>query len=83
MKLKVTLIFFFFFFKCFLDECKLFGPVKKILIDPESNGNMWVRFENIESAIKTQKNLHERYFAGNKISVNFIPEAVFKKKFGI
>ncbi len=67
----------------YLDECKNFGEVKKIYLDPENDGTIWVRFANVESAVKTQKSLHERYFAGNKISVHFVAENIFKKKFGI
>jgi RNA-binding protein 39 len=57
--------------------------VRKIILDPESEGNIWVKFENVQSAINTQKSLHDRYFSGKKVVVNFVQENLFKKKFGV
>lgn len=82
MKSKV----FFSFIKPekeFLDECEAYGQVKKIVLDPESEGNIWVKFDNVQSAINTQKSLHDRYFCGKKVCASFVLESVFKKKFGI
>jgi len=52
-------------------------------LDPESEGNIWVKFDNVQSAINTQKSLHDRYFSGKKVIVNFVQENLFKKKFGV
>lgn len=85
MKSKALLLFFILshsknFFK---DECEAYGQVKKIVLDPESEGNIWIKFENVQSAINTQKSLHDRYFCGKKVCASFVHEPVFKKKFGI
>lgn len=54
-----------------------------MFLDPETEGNIWAKFYEIESAKNTQKNLNDRFLGGKKISVYFVKEEYFKKKFSI
>jgi len=54
-----------------------------LFVDPETEGNIWVKFIDTQSAVNTQKNLNERFFAGKKILLYFVKEEIFKKKFAV
>ena len=54
-----------------------------MFLDPETEGNIWVKFNEIQAAINAQKTFNDRYFAGKKVSLFFIKEEVFKKKFSL
>lgn len=54
-----------------------------MFLDPETEGNIWAKFQHIESAKNTQKALNDRFFGGKKISLYFVKEEFFKKKFSI
>ena len=54
-----------------------------MFLDPEIEGNIWVKFREIQSSVNAQKTLNDRYFAGKKMTVFFVKEEYFKKKFAV
>lgn len=65
------------------DECKKYGELRYLFVDPEIEGNMWAKFNDIHSAVNTHKNLNDRYFGSKKMTLFFVKEVSFKRKFAI
>ncbi|MQL83694.1 hypothetical protein Taro_016174 [Colocasia esculenta] len=58
------------------DECSKFGTVKHIFVDKNSAGHVFLRFDNVTSAVNAQRALHGRWFAGKMITATFmLPES--------
>lgn len=56
-------------------ECTRQGSVEKVYLDPKSDGCVFVRFSDSDGASKARASLDHRWFAGKKISAEFIPES--------
>ncbi|XP_052192533.1 uncharacterized protein LOC127801421 isoform X2 [Diospyros lotus] len=54
------------------DECSKFGTLKHIFVDKKTEGFVYLRFENTQSAISAQRALHGRWFAGKMITATFM-----------
>lgn len=63
------------------DECSKFGTVKHISVDKNSAGYVYLRFDNITSAMKAQNALHGRWFAGKMITATFMSLQQYEAKF--
>ncbi|XP_026665841.2 RNA-binding protein 39-like isoform X3 [Phoenix dactylifera] len=63
------------------DECSKFGTVKHIFVDKNSAGNVYLRFDNITSALNAQRALHGRWFAGKMITATFMLPQQYEAKF--
>lgn len=56
--------------------------MKNVFIDPAgAGGYVFVKFLSQPPAQIAQKTLNDRYFAGRKISVFFLRDEYFKKRF--
>eukprot|EP01016_Furgasonia_blochmanni_P006946 TRINITY_DN1278_c0_g1_i13.p1 TRINITY_DN1278_c0_g1~~TRINITY_DN1278_c0_g1_i13.p1 ORF type:complete len:370 (+),score=69.80 TRINITY_DN1278_c0_g1_i13:932-2041(+) len=62
------------------EECKKYGDVDKVIVDPSSDGNIWVKFRDLNGACKAQNILNNRFFNSVKIVAYHIPEALFTAK---
>lgn len=57
------------------DECAKFGTLRHIFVDKNSDGFVYLRFDNKQGAMDAQRALHGRWFAGKMISAIFmLPE---------
>ncbi|KAG1354205.1 RNA-binding protein 39 [Cocos nucifera] len=63
------------------DECSKFGTVKHIFVDKNSAGHVYLRFDNITSAMNAQRALHGRWFAGKMITATFMLPQQYEAKF--
>ncbi|GKV20872.1 hypothetical protein SLEP1_g30922 [Rubroshorea leprosula] len=63
------------------EECSRFGNLKHIHVDKESDGFVYLRFENTQAAVSAQRNLHGRWFAGKMITATFMVPQTYKSKF--
>ncbi|XP_068639672.1 uncharacterized protein [Aristolochia californica] len=63
------------------EECGKFGVVKHIFVDKNSAGFVYLRFENATSAVKAQRALHGRWFAGKMITATFMSAHAYDAKF--
>ena len=64
-------------------ECGECGKVLHVFVDKKSKGNVFVKFDSIESAIKAKNLLHGRYFDGKMIVVHFMHEKNYDSKFSL
>ncbi|XP_010920083.1 uncharacterized protein [Elaeis guineensis] len=63
------------------DECSKFGTVKHIFVDKNTAGHVYLRFDNITSAMNAQRALHGRWFAGKMITATFMLPQQYEAKF--
>ena len=62
--------------------CSDFGKVDLIYIEQNSNGNVWIRFEDdLPGAIRTQSGLNNQFFDNRPITANFVAESIFNTKY--
>lgn len=62
-------------------ECEdKYGPVIHISVDPNSQGQIYVKFKDLPSGQKAVEGLNGRFFGGRKITVNPIVEMVYTLK---
>ncbi|KAI0932138.1 hypothetical protein AcW1_000658 [Taiwanofungus camphoratus] len=60
-------------------ECEdKYGRVEFIKVEKESQGEIYVKFDSIESAKKAIQGLHGRWFGGNQVSAAFISDAIMQ-----
>jgi RNA-binding protein 23/39 len=57
-----------------IEECSKYGKLKNIFIDKNSKGNVYLKYDVPESAIKAANVLHGRWFGGKEITVLFLPD---------
>ncbi|KAK7064256.1 hypothetical protein R3P38DRAFT_2823346 [Favolaschia claudopus] len=58
-------------------ECQeKYGKVEAIKVEKETQGEIYVKFDNIESAKKAVQGLNGRWFGGNQVSAAFISDAI-------
>jgi RNA-binding protein 23/39 len=62
-------------------ECEPFGKVLHVFVDKKTKGNVYVKLESVDVALKAKNLLHGRYFDGKMIIVSFIPEKIYDNKF--
>lgn len=55
-----------------------YGPVDFIKLEPDSQGEIYVKFKTIESASKAVEGLNGRYFGGQAIQATFISDAILQ-----
>lgn len=60
-------------------ECSSFGKVSQVWVNPSSQGDVWVNFAAVESAIKCQAALHSRWFAGHQVTAEFASEENWRR----
>lgn len=63
------------------EECQKFGAVKHIFVDKNSAGHVYLRFDNVNSAMGAQRALHGRWFAGKMITAMFMLPQSYEAKF--
>eukprot|EP01080_Neovahlkampfia_damariscottae_P004806 gene4806-8392_t len=63
------------------EGCSDCGKIEHIYVDKKSKGNVYVKFDSIESAAKAKNELHGRYFDGKMIVVHYIVEKIYDSKF--
>jgi RNA-binding protein 23/39 len=62
-----------------LNEAQKFGKIEKIHIEKNSdNGNLWIKFYDVNDAKKAQVIMHHRHFGGRQIRAQFVTEATLK-----
>jgi RNA-binding protein 39 len=60
-------------------ECEdKYGPVVGIKVEKETQGEIYVKFDSIESAQKAIQSLNGRFFGGRSVSAAFISNAIFQ-----
>lgn len=60
-------------------ECEAkYGPVVEIYVEKESAGEIYVKFDTIESSTRAVTGLNGRWFGGSQVSAHFIPDAVLE-----
>ncbi|KAA1471528.1 splicing factor, CC1-like protein [Dentipellis sp. KUC8613] len=60
-------------------ECQgKFGPVERIKVEKESQGEIYVKFDTVETARKAVQGLHGRWFGGKQVSATFISDAIMQ-----
>lgn len=63
------------------EEAAKFGPIKHILVDKNSAGHVYLRFESVAGAEKLRSTMHGRWFASRQISAEFVIEQTYGLKF--
>ena len=63
------------------EECSKFGKILHILVDRNSPGNVFIKLDSIKAAEQTYALLNKRWFAGKMVTVEYLPEAVYRTKF--
>ena len=59
-----------------LNEAQKIGKIEKIQLERGSdNGNVWIKFCDVNDAKKAQALMHNRLFSGKKIKAEFVTEA--------
>ncbi|KZT02659.1 splicing factor, CC1-like protein [Laetiporus sulphureus 93-53] len=60
-------------------ECEeKYGKVEFIKVEKESQGEIYVKFDSVESAKKAVQGLNGRWFGGNQVSAAFISDAIMQ-----
>ena len=63
-------------------ECEdKYGHVVHIALDPNSPGDIYVKFERIEGGNNAIRGLNGRYFGGRQISAQPVVDAVYRTLF--
>eukprot|EP01132_Coremiostelium_polycephalum_P009719 gene9719-11935_t len=62
-------------------ECSQFGPIKHIYLDKNSQGHIYIRYDNTESPLAAIAKLNCRWFSQKLVSAELVPEAIYKLKF--
>jgi len=60
-------------------ECETkYGPVDRIKVERESQGEIYLKFSNIDAARKSVQGLNGRWFGGKQVSAAFISDAIMQ-----
>ena len=62
-------------------ECSKYGAVRHAFVDKDSQGFVYVKFENVAGASAAKQALHARWFAGRMIAAEFQFTAVYNQHF--
>lgn len=63
------------------EEAAKFGKLKHIFVDPQSQGNVYMRFDDVEGAKKLVQAFHGRWFASRQITAEHVVETIYLAKF--
>ncbi|XP_051117277.1 uncharacterized protein LOC127241996 isoform X2 [Andrographis paniculata] len=63
------------------EECSKYGRVRHIHVDKNSAGYVYLRFESVEAASRSQQAMHKRWFARRLISAIFLQPYEYDAKF--
>lgn len=63
------------------EECAKFGPVLHIFVDKNSQGNVYVKFQQPDAARHAAEAMNGRWFAGRQLAFEYIPQHVYNDKF--
>ncbi|OBZ85968.1 RNA-binding protein rsd1 [Choanephora cucurbitarum] len=58
-------------------ECERYGVVEHIKVNADSMGEVFLKFDGIQSAEKAIGALNGRWFGGKQITASYVPEAIF------
>jgi RNA-binding protein 39 len=62
-------------------ECEeKYGPVVHIAVDPNTQGQIYVKFKDIPSGEKALAGLNGRFFGGRQVSASPVVEMVYTLK---
>ncbi|KAI9260643.1 hypothetical protein BDA99DRAFT_439455 [Phascolomyces articulosus] len=64
-------------------ECMQFGEVEHILVNANSLGEVYLKFNTVEAGQKALTSLNGRWFGGKQITAVFVPEAIYDAKFSL
>lgn len=65
-------------------ECETkYGHVVHINLDPNSMGDIWVKFSSVQGGENAMKGLNGRYFGGRQITASPIVDAVYRTMFAM
>ncbi|KAF8078657.1 hypothetical protein FPV67DRAFT_69335 [Lyophyllum atratum] len=60
-------------------ECEeKYGPVEAIKVEKETQGEIYMKFDSIDTAKKAIQGLNGRWFGGNQVSATFISDAIMQ-----
>jgi len=60
-------------------ECETkYGPVDRIKVERESQGEIYLKFGNVDAARKALQGLNGRWFGGKQVSAAFISDAIMQ-----
>ncbi|CAG8517517.1 7657_t:CDS:10 [Cetraspora pellucida] len=62
-------------------ECVKYGAVVHISVDKESEGDIYMKFDNVASAKNAVNGLNGRWFGGNQITAVFILDMFYNARF--
>lgn len=62
------------------EEAGKYGRLNHIYIDRNSQGHVYLRFNDVNSAMATDQSLNGRWFAGRQITTDFLSEQVYLAK---
>ncbi|KAG8928440.1 hypothetical protein FRC02_006899 [Tulasnella sp. 418] len=61
------------------DECESkYGPVEALKVEKESQGEIYIKFDAVDTAKKALEGLNGRWFGGKQVSVVFISDAIMQ-----
>lgn len=64
-------------------ECEAkYGKVVHISLDPNSQGEIYIKFEKVSGGEKAIQGLNGRFFGGRRISASPVVDAVYASLFG-
>uniref|UniRef100_A0A7S0BFV5 RRM domain-containing protein n=1 Tax=Rhodosorus marinus TaxID=101924 RepID=A0A7S0BFV5_9RHOD len=64
------------------DECmEKFGPLKHLIVDKNSAGIVYLKFDQLPHAVAAKASLSGRFFAGKQVIAEFIAEPIYQQRF--
>ncbi|ORY05609.1 splicing factor, CC1-like protein [Basidiobolus meristosporus CBS 931.73] len=63
------------------EECSKYGKIVHIELEPDSLGEVYMKFDSIDSAQNAISSLNGRWFAARQISAVFVPEMLYNVRF--
>ena len=63
------------------EECGKFGKIKAIFVDKVSpDGLVFIHWDAVKAAEQTKGLLHDRWYAGKQLGVEFLPASLFHER---
>ncbi|ORZ18826.1 hypothetical protein BCR42DRAFT_436152 [Absidia repens] len=63
------------------EECQQYGTVEHIYVNPNSMGEVYLKFGSVEAGEKAVQALNGRWFGGRQIQAIFMPEDDYNQRF--
>ncbi len=60
-----------------------YGVVERVFIEKNNQGNIWIKYADTASALKSQEGLNGKFFDGHKIFCYFVTENTYQTRVGI